>query len=503
MDRHGSIDALNRAWNTDVWSGRYGDWAEVMPPRTAPGPVRPSLKLDYRRFSSHALQECFERERAILRQLTPAIPVTTNFMRPNPAIDHWRFAAALDIVSCDIYPDPLDAGADVEVAFTHDLMRSLGGGQPWLVMEQAPSAVDWRPLNLPVPPAVVHRRSLQAVGAGADGIMFFQWRASPSGAEMLHSSMLPPGGETTPGWAATVRLGRDLGRLREVAGSRCPQADVAFLVDWESWWALEREGHPSDELRFRELALAMYAPLRSASLGVDMRHPESDLSSYRMAVAPNLFLLSEAAVANLTGFVKDGGILVVGPFSGIVQPDYERGEGSHPSLLRALLGIRIEEWWPIPGGDVGLRFEAGARHRATLWRDAIELDDAEAVARFEDPPLAGRPAITRRALGGGQAWYLGTVPDASATEQILRAALAQAGVDPPSGLPTGVELLRREAEGVDYLFVINVLDEPASMSLDVPGAVDLLTLERVAGTLTLGPQGVVVLKVETPRGQPT
>jgi beta-galactosidase len=492
---------LNEAWHADVWSGRYGDWAEVMPPRAAPGPLRPSLKLDYRRFSSDALLECFERERDVLRRLTPGIPVTTNFMRPNAGIDHWRFAAAEDIVSCDIYPDPLDPDADMEAAFTHDLMRSLGGGTPWLVMEQAPSAVDWRPVNLPVDPAVVRRRSLQAVAAGADGIMFFQWRGSRSGPELFHSSMLPPGGESSTGWEATVRLGDDLGRLSELAGSRCPPAEVAMLIDWESWWALELEGHPSDELRFRDLALAMYTPLRSASLRVDMCHPEGDLSAYRIALAPNLLLMSEASVRNLTSFVEGGGSLVLGPFSGIVRANYERGDGSHPSLIQGLLGISVEEWWPIPGDDVGCRMEDGTRHRATLWREAIRLDGADAIARFEDPPLDGQPAVTRLAVGDGQAWYLGTVPDALAMKHVLGLALAQAGVSGPAAVPPGVELLRRRSEDTDYVFAINRLDEPVTVDLDARPYVDLLTRHRLAGALSLGPQGVAVLRAEPIRSE--
>ncbi len=498
--QYGSVEALNGAWNTDVWSGRYSEWDEVMPPRATPGPLRPSLKLDYRRFSSDALLECFERERDILHRLSPGVPVTTNFMRPNAGLDHWRLARAQDVISCDIYPDPLDPDADMEAAFTHDLMRSLGDGQPWLVMEQAPSAVDWRPLNLPVDPAVVRRRSLQAVGAGADGIMFFQWRGSRSGPEMLHSSMLPPGGEVAPGWTNTVRLGTDLEHLAELAGTRCAPADIALLVDWESWWALEFEGHPSDRMRFRDLALAMYRPLRSASLGVDMRHPEDDLSSYRAAIVPNLFLSSDASVLNLTQYVERGGVVVVGPFSGIVRPNYERGHGGHPTQLRELLGINVQEWWPVSHGDVGIAFADGTRHRATLWREAIEIDSAEVVASFEDLPLGGVPAVTRCAKGEGHAWYLGTLPDGLAMKHVLGLALAQAGVSGPPGIPPGVELLKRKSDDVTYVFVVNCGEEAVTVDLEGAAYVDLLTSKQVVGVLPMERQGVAVLRATNTNG---
>jgi beta-galactosidase len=398
-------------------------------------------------------------------------------------------------VSCDIYPDPEDPLADMDAAFTHDLMRSLGGGRPWLVMEQAPSAVDWRPLNVPQDPAVVRRRSLQAIGAGADGIMFFQWRGSRSGPEMLHSAMLPAGGRDAPGWRSTERLGGDLARLAEITGSRCVPAEVALLIDWESWWALEQDGHPTDALRFRDLALRVYAPFREANVPLDMRRPEDDLSAYRVVAVPNLFLMSTAAVANLTKFVRGGGIALVGPFSGIVDPNYELPGGSHPAHLRDLLGITVSEWWPLPEGHVDISFDDGSSHRGSIWRDAIELSTAVSVARFSGSDALGRrPAITRNHLGDGQAWYLGTIPDHAAMATVVGEVLSQGGVDPLGSTPAGVELLKREADSVSFLFVVNRGDRDVAVPLHAVAGMDLLTGSTVSRLLHLGPQGVAIVK---------
>ena len=40
--RYGSVEALNEAWGTAFWSQRYGDFAEVMPPRMTPTFVNPA-----------------------------------------------------------------------------------------------------------------------------------------------------------------------------------------------------------------------------------------------------------------------------------------------------------------------------------------------------------------------------------------------------------------------------------------------------------------------------
>src|SRR5689334_18864671 len=91
--RYGTLEALNDSWGTAFWSQQYGTWDEINPPRSAPTFPNPTQQLDWQRFSSDALLECFELERAILKEQTPDVPVTTNFMRLFKPLDYWKWAA--------------------------------------------------------------------------------------------------------------------------------------------------------------------------------------------------------------------------------------------------------------------------------------------------------------------------------------------------------------------------------------------------------------------------
>jgi beta-galactosidase GanA len=107
-ERHGDVEALNAAWGTAFWSGRYGSFEEVDPPRRAPYVHNPGHVLDWRRFCSDALLACFAAERDVLRRVTPDVPVTTNFFGVRPELDLWAWAAEEDVVANDAYPDPAD-----------------------------------------------------------------------------------------------------------------------------------------------------------------------------------------------------------------------------------------------------------------------------------------------------------------------------------------------------------------------------------------------------------
>ena len=364
-ERHeDDIAHLNFAWGTEFWSQRYSDFDHIEPPRKAPGPLNPGQRLDWRHFSSDALLACYLGEKAVLKEMTPDVPVTTNFMSMLKDLDYWKWAANEDLVSDDAYPDPADPAAHVKAAMNYDLMRSLGGGRPWLLMEQAPSAVNWREVNVPKTPEQRRLWSLQTVARGADGVMHFQWRASRAGAEKFHSALLPTAEPASRGWKETVRLGEDLGKLAEVAGSTI-ESTVAIVLDWNSWWALESEDHPSARVRLREQILSWYSVLHRWNHVVDFVPPDADLTPYKVVLAPNLYALSTETAAKLTDYVYGGGYLAVGFFSGIadeldhIHQNPDATGGGYPGPLKEVLGVTVDEWWPIPDGEtVELSFAA-------------------------------------------------------------------------------------------------------------------------------------------------
>ena len=451
--RYGTVEGLNEAWGTQFWSQRYGSFDEVMPPRAAPTFKNPTQLLDWDRFSSDAWLAVYRAEAAILRAATPDVPITTNFMGFFKSLDYWSHAAEVDFVTDDHYPDPADPSAPMIAAATRDLMRSLGDG-PWILMEQATSAVNWRARNAAKPMGMHRLLSLQSIARGADGIMQFQWRQSKAGAEKFHSAMVPHAGEDSRIYRETVALGEELAGLADVKGAR-QDARVAIVLDWDSWWALEQEATPST-LSYPAILLRWYAELWRRGVLVDFVRPEGDLSRYAVVVAPGTQVLSEAAQRNLAGVSRRGGRLVVGYQTGVLDERLHVILGGYLGALREVLGVRVEEFAPpaepsISGGPVsGLEIAGLAAGAAQEWGEIVRVDDAEVLSTFVGGLLDGLPAITRRAQGNGAAWYVATAPDDLAA--VVDAVLSGSGVEPAAAdLPAGVEAVRRG----DRLFLLN------------------------------------------------
>jgi beta-galactosidase len=344
--------------------------------------------------------------------------------------------------------------------------------------------------------------SLQAVARGADGVMFFQWRQSQSGAEKFHSAMVPHGTTAaSPTWHEVVQLGEELRGLDAICGSRI-RADVAILLDWESWWGLELPSKPSNLIQQIDQLEAYYRPFFEANVTVDFARPTDDLSGYKLVVAPCLYMVSDAGAANLSSYVEAGGNLLMTFFSGIVDPSEHIRLGGHPQPFIRVLGLRVLDWIPLgPEDTIGVRLGEGGETTGAIWSELIEAQGASVVATFTETFLNGHPAMTLNNFGAGTAQYVGTHLETSALARMLQAAWSRVGVAPVAEAPSGVEAVRRNVSDGSLLFLLNhgdaaveVATEGHSVQLNGEGG-------AINGRVRLEPMDVVILhqsEVPTP-----
>ena len=485
--RYGSIGALNEAWGTAFWSQHYASFEEVIPPRAAPTTLNPTQRLDFQRFSSWVLMDYYRSLLAVIREVTPDVPATTNLMvsSATKSLDYFGSAKDLDVVANDHYLVAADPEREIELAFSADLTRGVAGNRPWILMEHSTSAVNWQPRNQPKMPGEMLRNSLAHVARGADAVMFFQWRQSVAGAEKFHSAMVPHGGRETRVWREVVALGEALGKLGAVKGSAV-ESRVAIVFDYEAWWASELDSHPSVDVKYLDLIREFHRSLFLRGVSVDFVHPTADFSGYDLVLVCTLYCVTDAAAANIAGAAEAGATVLVSYFSGIVDEHDHIRLGGYPGAFRELLGIRAEEFHPLVEDEQVILSD---RTTGRVWSEHVHADDAETLATFTGYPLAGVPALTRRSTGSGAAWYLATLPDRDGIENLLDRLLAEAGVAATAEAAAGVELTRRvTADGQRFLFAINHGREYAAVKAD---GEELLGGGRFGGVVPGG--GVAVI----------
>jgi beta-galactosidase len=496
-EKYGTLEALNTAWGTAFWGQHYTSWEHVGAPAAAPSVVNPAMRLDFARFTDHKLRECFALERDAIRANGGSQPVTTNFMANQSwTTDMWAWAKEVDIVSDDHYLWAADPEGEIGLAIAADLTRSVGGNAPWILMEHSTSAVNWQPRNVAKRPGEMARNSLSHVARGADAVLFFQWRASRSGAEKFHSAMLPHAGTDSRVWKEVVQLGGSLDRLNEIRGSRVV-SDVAMLWDFESFWAQDLEWRPSEDITHAEQIRAFYERLWRDNITIDFALPGHDLSAYKMVVVPAQYLLTAADAANLTRYVEQGGTLVVSFFSAIVDENDAVHAGGYGAPLADALGVTVDEFLPLRDGETSsIRWHDGRTLSANAWHEELRVTTAEVKGTYTDGPGAldgDRAAITRNSFGAGTGWYLSTRLDADSLAQVMTEIYRDAGVE-ASALPSGFEVVTRRGDDADFVVAINHRDDEVVLPFS---GEELLTGAHVTDGLTVPPGAVAV--VRTPR----
>jgi len=501
QERYGSVEEVNRSWGTRFWSQYYYSWEEILPPRRTPAQKNPGQVLDYRRFMNDSILECYLMEKRILEEVSPEVEITTNFMMHFKDLDLFRWAPHLDVVSWDAYPDPAPGSDPSRNALDHDIMRSLKGGQPFLLMEQAPSQVNWREVNRLKPPGMMKLYSYQALAHGADGIMFFQWRQSLRGSEKFHSACVPHrGDENSRVFREVADLGRELKALPDLKDARYP-AEAAILMDYENWWSLEYEHRQSREVRYLDILRHYYRAFYDRHLPVDLVDSGGDFSRYRMLVVPFLSMVKPGTAEALEDFTSRGGLLIVSCGSGLTDQEEAVFPGGYPGPLKGLLGLRVEEFDPLGRGerrrltDDGMEgYPTGA---GTLWQDRILPGAAEPVMWFAEGFLKGGAAVTVNRVGGGNAWYLGIQPDRDTLSHLMDRWTGQAGLKALLDVPEGIEMTVREGKGIRWLFLMNFQETAGIVSLGQRKMTDGITGNPAGPQIMLGPLEGRILREET------
>ncbi len=477
-----TLKALNDAWCTAFWGHTFYDWEEIVAPnllsehfemRGSGRTMFQGISLDYARFNSDNLLECYRLEYDALKAVTPDIPITTNFMWLYKPLDYQRWSEYLDFAAWDSYPAPDDPPA--RVAMNHDLFRGLKGGQPFWLMEQTPSVTNWHPYNALKRPGIMRLLSYQAVAHGADTVMFFQMRRSMGACEKYHGAVIDHvGTENTRVFREITALGEELVRLGGATlGGRC-EAKTALLLDWNNWWAVENSAGPSDDLRYIEECMRFYTALHDKNIATDIIGVGDDLTPYKVVIAPVLYMVKPGYDQRLKNYVKNGGTLVTTFFSGYVDENDHVLPGGYPGPLRELLGIWVEESDALPNGKQNTMAVLDREYPAVILCDLLHSEGAEVLGRYTSDFYAGMPALTKNTFGEGQAYYLAAASSPAFYSDFIGTLCAEKGIEPVLVTPRGVEATLRKNETGAYTFVLNHTDEKQEIAL--PRAyTDLLT----------------------------
>jgi beta-galactosidase len=503
----GDLDKLNRTWWTGFWSHTYTDWSQIQSPARHGEQSLHGLNLDWKRFVTHQTIDFFKNEIVPLKEITPDVPVTTNFMGTFPGLDYWKFARELDVVSWDSYPawhgEIPDRELGANVGFLHDINRSLKGGKPFMLMESTPSVTNWQPVAKLKRPGMHLLSSLQAVAHGSDTVQYFQWRKSRGAFEKFHGAVVDHyGHEDTRVFRDVTEVGKVLGKLDELVGTTV-RPEVAVIYDWENRWAMDDAQGVRREKGYQSTCELHYRAFWNQGIPVDVISEDCDFSGYRLLIAPMLYMVKPGVAKRMEQFVENGGTLVTTYWSGIVDENDLCFLGGFPGPLRRLTGIWSEEIDSLYDGECNFAVPAAGNslslkreYRAVEMLDLIHAETAQVLASYKTDFYQGRPALTGNSFGKGKAYYIAFRSDLDFLTDFYTRLVHDLRITKviDTDLPEGVTAQKRSDEETDYVFLMNFSNTEKTVDLNEDVFRDMLDGTRVEGRLQLSGYGVRVLE---------
>jgi len=493
------IDKLNHAYWSSFWSHTFPDWDYIVPTDNGIH----GLMLDWERFKTAQTIDFFKIETAPLRDVTPAVPITTNFMNGCDTLDYWAFARAVDVISWDSYPNWHESTDEVDEAVRtarqHDQCRAMKGGKPFMLMESVPSIPTRGCVKKRKEPGMHLLSSLQAVAHGSDTVQYFQWRKSRGSMEKFHGAVVDHvGNEHTREFKEVAQVGNTLAKLDDIVGTSV-QPQVAVIQDWENEWAMNfgAKVYLGDNVKYRQECTAHYRPFWDAGVPVDVIDQTGELNQYKLVVIPMAYMLRPGFADRLKAYVHEGGTAVMTYWSGVVDESDLCCLGGVPGQgLREVFGVWEEESQSyFPDESVQIKMADGKAYKAVDTCSVIHAEGSEILATYADQYFAGSPALTVNEYGKGKAYYIASRNEARFLSDFYGSLISNLSLARAlnADLPNGVTAQVRTDGQNKYIFLMNFNDRQESVDLDSTYD-DLLSGKTAGATVTLDGYSVMVLR---------
>lgn len=493
------IQKLNKAWWTTFWSHTYQDFSEIEPPFTNGETSIMGLNLEWKRFTTWNTTDYMKSEISYLKQITPNLPVTTNFMELFYGLDYRVMAKELDVISWDSYPiyhNDSERLADTFArnAFNHAVMRSMKRDKPFMLMESAPGLVNWQAFNKMRRPGVHRLSSMHAIACGSDTVQYFQWRKGRGSFEQYHGAVVSHlGTDDTRIFKEVSSLGKELKELSAVQGSLV-DAKVAIVFDWDTMWAIDdMKGLADSTKKYDKTCIDIYHAFLQLGVDVDVISSEDSLKGYQLVILPMLYMLQNQIDVKLERFVKNGGHILATYLTGYVDENQLCFMGGFPGNgLTNVFGVTCEEIDTLyPQDKNEVLFTDGTKGEVRDYAEVLRTDDVEVLATYQHDYYAGMPAVTAHSYGNGMAYYVAARFDNTKMKELFADILEKADI-PYEIMPEGVEKHTRTADGKTYEFYLNITEKPQ----ELPNRTGYQILEKkeLNGTLSLDKYGVAIIE---------
>ncbi|MGC2151390.1 MAG: beta-galactosidase [Terriglobales bacterium] len=494
-----TVDELNKDWLLNYWGQRLNDWTEIPPQE---GIINPGWKLEWQRYQQWITTDFLAWQANIVNDYKRPDQFITHDLAgpPRPQVSERDIARSMDIMAANPYHGTQDQFDGIGSSMVGDYTRSLKKTN-YLVTETNAQTIGWDSKEqFPPYDGQLRLDVYTHLSSGANMVEYWHWHSIHNGQETYWKGVLSHDLEPNRAYAEVSRTAHELQRIGPHLVDLHQSNKVAILYSADSWDGIEFMKF-SDKVNYRTLLNQMYSALYRNNVGVDFVFPETtDLSNYKVIIAPLLYVASDELLNRLAEYVRGGGHLVTTFKSGFTN-EYDTVRWTMaPGPLRKAAGFRYQEFSSLtrPLSLKSDPFAAGVDNQVSDWAEMLILEGAQPLAYYDHPFFGKYPAITRNGFGRGTLTYEGTVLSDALQSKVLLDVLALAILKgPDQELPVAVHVKHgTNLQGRAIHYYMNYSSSPQTFKYVYNAGHDLLMSEAVtpSQSVTLKPWDLVIIE---------
>jgi beta-galactosidase len=474
--KYKTIDALNKAWGTNFWSGTYSSFDEINLPLHHQWGTNLHAQLDHYRFADWETASFLDEQARVVKQYASRDQwITSNYI-PMYDVGYVGQSQELDFMSYTRYvvygddpgigPKGYRVGEYSRIAMANDFFRPIKG--MYGMMELQPGQVNWGSINPQPLPGAIRMWLWHVFAGGSRFTCSYRFRAPLYGYEQYHYGMVGTDGVTpTPGGKEFSKFIDEIKLLRKNYDPKAQlpkayeQRKTGILINTDNVQSINLNRQTS-QWNTEGHFLKYYKAVKSFGAPVDFVRDTANFARYPVLIVPAYEMIDQQLIDKLTTYAKDGGNLVLSCRSGIMDRNGHLWEAKFYQPMWNLFGSEVESYdLPMPQSPDKIHFD-GNDYLWTSWGDLLKpFAGTQTWATYEGDFYSGTAAVVFHKLGKGTVTYIGVDSKSGDLEkQVLTKLYKQQGIL-IENYPEGILVEYRDGFGI----AVNYSDKVYEMNL--------------------------------------
>ena len=485
-EKYGSVEAINREWNLNLFSQAYDKVEDI------PIPVNawhnPHIKLEWHISQQKNHVNFVHMQEKILRKYTSA-PIGTDTMPVN-GIDYRELNAPLDVAQFNHYSTDLES-----VAMWMDYMRKFSKIPFWNTETQPCWNGSTMPGHSLQGEGFIYMNTWLPIMLGGEANLYWLWRTHWAGHELMHGAVIDTSGRYTYANGEIKKASAEFARVSDFLPSYRVEADTALLFTSLNWNIKLSQDINASIRDTSGYVYHFYRALLSSGIHPDVIDAEEPLDSYKLIFTPSAYTLEENSLGErLSDWVKTGGVWVAGPLCDIRNAVGAKYKNSPYGHIESLTNSHLSYILPDDNGSITLENDLSEEVHGRGIYELFDPDASEGILTVKSghSALIGKRASFIKKVGKGFVVMLGTLPEDGELSRIIKKAALLSDVT-VNDTDNGIMVTKRVC-GEETLYIVASVGGKAGEYRFDGELTDILEGKTYKGSLSLLPYELKILK---------